>query len=202
MRTTQIQRSITWFVGAIACLLVISPALAGGPSDAQGAAPQGSSVPGFPVPSAETSRNKHHQPADVTFTKWVTTFPLMEGVTGGDAPGEFVGEVLQRQVSQRQAESCYQPAPNCGRVIRLEAFYEVRAGDRSFVALIRGGSSGDTGAAQLDGTILFGWRTGARVHVEFKTMIPASSTDSACMGAPAGKTCFHGTIHVEGVPKD
>jgi hypothetical protein len=202
MRTTQIQRCITWFAGAIACLLVISPALAGAPSDAQGAAPQGSSVPGFPVPSAETSRNKHQQPVDITFTKWVTTFPLMEGITGGDVPGEFVGEVLERQVSQRQAETCYQPAPNCGRVIRLEAFYEVQAGDRSFVALIRGGSSGDTGAAQLDGTILFGWRTGARVHVEFQTMIPASSTDSACVGAPAGKNCFQGTIHVAGVPID
>ena len=200
MRTTQIQRSITWFGGAIACLLVISPALAGGPSDAQSAAPQGSSVPGFS--SAETSRNKHHQSADVTFTKWVTTFPLMEGITGGDVLGVFVGEVLERQVSQRQAETCYQPVPNCGRVIRLEAFYEVQAGDRSFVALIRGGSSGDTGAAQLDGTILFGWRTGARVHVEFQTMIPASSTDSACVGAPAGKNCFQGTIHVERAPGD
>ena len=126
----------------------------------------------------------------------------MEGITGGDVPGDFVGEVLQRQVSQRQAETCYLPAPNCGRVIRLEAFYEVHAGNRSFVALIRGGTSGDTGAAQLDGTILFGWRTGARVHVEFQTMSPASPTDSACVGAPAGSVCFQGTIHVERAPED
>jgi hypothetical protein len=202
MRTTRIQRRIAWFVSAIAILLVIPPGLAGGPSDAQRAAPQGSRVPGFPVSGTETSRNKHHQPVHITFTKWVTTSPLMEGITGGDVPGDFVGEVLQRQVSQRQAETCYLPAPNCGRVTRLEALYEVQAGNRSFVALIRGGTSGDTGAAQLDGAILFGWRTGARVHVEFQTMRPASPTDSACVGAPAGIVCFQGTIHVERAPED
>ena len=52
-------------------------------------------------------------------------------------------------MSQRQAETCYLPAPNCGRVIRLEAFYEVQAGNHSFVALIRGGTSGDTGATNV-----------------------------------------------------
>jgi hypothetical protein len=119
----------------------------------------------------------------------------MEGFTGGDVPGDFVGEVLERQVSQRQADECYAP-PSCGRIIRLEAMYEVRAGNHSFTALIRGGTSGDTGAALLDGVILFGWRTGARVHVEFQTMPAPSPTESGCAGAPDGKTCFQGTITI------
>ena len=88
-----------------------------------------------------------NRPIEVTFTKWVTTFPLMEGFWGDDLANRFVGEIFQRQVSQRQADNCYLPAPNCGRIIRLEALYEFHAGDHSFTALIRGGTSGDSGAA-------------------------------------------------------
>ena len=107
-----------------------------------------------------------NRPIDVTFTKWVVPGTLlMEGFWGDDPANQFLGEILQRQVSQRQAETCFLPAPNCGRVIRLEAVYEFHNGDQSFTALIRGGTSGDTGAAVLDGTILFGWRVGAPVHV-------------------------------------
>jgi hypothetical protein len=68
-------------------------------------------------------------PIEVTYTKWITTFPLMEGFWGDNFANKFVGEVFQRQVSQRQAENCYLPAPNCGRIIRLEALYEFRNGD-------------------------------------------------------------------------
>jgi hypothetical protein len=53
-----------------------------------------------------------------------------------------------------------------------------------------------TGAALLDGVILAGWRTGAPVHVAFDTIT------TGCFGAPAGKTCFVGTIHVGRVPRD
>src|SRR4051812_43349362 len=74
-------------------------------------------------------------PIEMTFTKWISTFPLMEGYWGDDLANKFVGEIFQRQVSQRQADTCYLPAPNCGRIIRLEALYEVRAGDQSFTAL-------------------------------------------------------------------
>jgi hypothetical protein len=122
----------------------------------------------------------------------------MEGFWNDDLSNKFLGEVLQRQVSQRQADTCYLPAPNCGRVIRLEALYEVHNGDRSFSALIRGGTSGDTGAALLDGTILFGWRVGAPVHVVFQSV----AGTSGCVGAPLGATCFQGTIHIVRAPKD
>jgi hypothetical protein len=210
MKTIRIRSRIAGFVSAIAILLQISPALAGRPN-AQLPMTQGSRVPGFPLPSTETARSKHHGPVEVTFTKWVSTFPLMEGFTGGDLPGDFVGEILERQVSQRQAVKCYLPVPNCGRVIRLEAMYEVQAGEEAekeagkhtFTALIRGGTSGDTGAALLDGVILFGWRTGARVHVEFQTYAaPPNGPGCLDIRAPKDRTCFMGTIHIERASKD
>ena len=122
----------------------------------------------------------NHQMFEVTFTKWITgTSPsgtfLMAGLTGGDAPGSFSGEVLDRKVSTD------------GRTTLLHPVYEVISGNRSFTALIRGGQN-STGLGLLDGVILEGWRTGARVHVEFQRM-----TD--CYGAPPG-TCFQGTIRI------
>jgi hypothetical protein len=161
MSTTRSPRRVAALVGAIVMLL---PALA---------LAQGHGDPNLPV--------------EVTFTKWVTTYPLMEGFWGGDRANEFVGEILQRQVSVN-------PAVNS--IVRLEAIYEFHAGDHSLTALIRGGTNNVTGAAQLDGVVLAGWRTGALVHVEFDTIT------GGCAGAPDGKTCFVGTIRVERAPRD
>ena len=111
----------------------------------------------------------------------------MAGYWGGDPANAYVGEVLERQVSVNPAMTS---------IIRLEAVYEIQNGDHSFTALIRGGTNNVTGAAQLDGIVLAGWRTGAPVHVEFDTL-PAG-----CPGAPAGRACFAGTIHVDRAPRD
>ena len=164
MSTMRLHSRVACFVGAVALLVQISPAL------------------------AEDHRDDN-RPVDVAFTKWITTFPLMEGFWGGDLANKYVGEVLQRQVSVN---------PALNGIVRLEAIYEIQNGDHSFTALIRGGSNNVTGAAQLDGVILAGWRTGARVHVAFDT-IPGTT---GCFGAPAGKTCFVGTIHVGRAPRD
>ena len=72
-------------------------------------------------------------------------------------------------------------------------------GDHSFTALIRGGTSGDTGAACSTAPSWFGWRVGAPVHVEFQTV---SRHDPCLRGAPPGATCFQGTIHVGRAPRD
>jgi hypothetical protein len=115
----------------------------------------------------------------------------MAGSTGGDIPGTFVGEVLQRQLTAN-------PNLKAG-IIKLEAIYEVHDvnGDHVFTALIRGGTNQATGAALLDGVVLAGWRTGADVHVQFQT-IPGTT---GCVGAPSGVTCFEGTIHIGRAPK-
>ena len=127
----------------------------------------------------------------VTFTKWVTgvatptpgdqpapTRFLMRGIVGGAlGPGAFVGEVLDHKLST----AGHVTVP----INALEAVYEVQAGE-TFEALIRGGQS--QGRGLLDGVILNGWRTGARVHVDFR-VIPR------CEGNPAGP-CFQGTIRI------
>ena len=164
MRSIRLHSRVACFVGAVALFVQISPA-------------------------AAEDHGDNNRPVEIAFTKWVTTFPLMEGFWGGDLANKYVGEVLQRQVSVN---------PALNGIVRLEAIYEIENGDRSFTALIRGGSNNVTGAAQLDGVVLAGWRTGARVHVEFDT-IPAAT---GCFGAPAGKTCFVGTIHVGRAPRD
>jgi hypothetical protein len=113
-------------------------------------------------------------------------FSLLEGFVGDRIPGSFVGEVLWRQASIN------------GHVVGLEAMDEVLDGDRSFTALIRGGQNA-AGAGRLDGVILDGWRTGARVQVEFQRYLPS---EGGCIGAPLGKTCFLGIIHVGRAPRD
>ena len=137
-----------------------------------------------------------NRPVEITFTKWGVTAPpppaaqppfgLFEGFSDDGLPGSFVAEVLWRQ-----------PSLN-GHVIGLEAMYEVVDGDRSFTALIRGGTNA-AGAGLLDGVILAGWRTGARVHVEFQRHL---ASEGGCVGAPLGKTCFEGIIQVGQAPRD
>jgi hypothetical protein len=163
MRTMPIHRQVSAVVAAIVPLILLSPVLSGSQPD-------------------------NNRPIHISFTKWVTAFPLMEGFTDGDVVGAYAGEVLQRQVSVN---------PNLNGIVRLEAIYEVQAGDHTFTALIRGGTDALTGKAILDGVVLAGWRVGAPVHVEFDT-IPANT---GCAGAPPNTTCFQGTIDVGRAPK-
>lgn len=147
-------------------------------------------MPSALAEGAPNGRDKHD--VVVTFTKWVTAVVppipgeavasrfLMAGIVGGDVAGDFVGEVLDRRVSTTGTVTA--------QIVSLEALYEVRAGDHSFTALIQGGQNNGTRKALLDGVILDGWRTGARVHVEFTVI-------SGCAGKPAGP-CFEGTIRI------
>jgi hypothetical protein len=167
MRSVRIHTRVACVVGAIALLFHVAPVTAAGDDDP-------------------------NRPVQTTFTKWVTTFPLMEGFWAGDLANKFVGEVLQRQASAN-------PAVN--GIVRLEAIYQFHFGDQYLTALIRGGTNSVTGAARLDGVVLAGWRIGAPVHVEFDT-IPGVPGVTGCVGAPEGKTCLVGTIHVGRAPRD
>jgi hypothetical protein len=161
MKTIRFRTRVASLLSAIVLVFQISPAVAFGMQGAW----------------------QNHQRFEVTFTKWITgSSPsgtlLMAGFTRGDAFGDFAGEVLTRKVSTD------------GRTVLLQPIYQVKAGDRSFTALILGGEN-STGYALLDGVILEGWRTGARVHVEFQMI-------SECKD-PAGvthKPCFQGTISI------
>jgi hypothetical protein len=191
-------RTVTSFVIAVVLLLQISPALADGQPDAQLAMTQGSRFPGMPVPSTDAAKHKRRGPVDVTFTKWRTAVipatpestarSLFAGFVGGDlGAGDFVAEVLERKVST--------PGTITVSIAALDALYEVQAGERSFIALIQGGSA--TGAGLLDGVILSGWRTGAHVHVAFKTVTTCTDPDGVTHGP-----CFVGNIGVERAPED
>ena len=124
-------------------------------------------------------------PVEVTFTKWVTTFPAMAGVTGGAVPGTFAGAVLSRD-----------PFDN-GTIVQLEARYGVIAGDpaQSFVAHIEGKQNNTTQKAVLNGTVTSGWLVGAQVHATYDVIVPAPGT-SCVPGAPVNRTCFQGTIRI------
>lgn len=124
-------------------------------------------------------------PVEVTFTKWITTYPEMAGVTGGDVVGTFAGAVLSRD-----------PFDN-GTIVQLEARYGVNAADpaHSFVAIIEGKQNNNTQAAVLNGTVTSGWMVGAQVHATFDVIVPATGT-SCVPQAPVNRTCFQGTIRV------
>jgi hypothetical protein len=162
---------VTLLVGAIVIMLPVSVAMAEGKGD-------------------------HNRPVEITFTKWGVPAPpppapqppfgLFEGFADDGLPGSFNAEVLWRQASVN------------GHVAGLEAMYEVVDGDRSFTALIRGGSN-PAGLGLLDGVIMAGWRTGARVHVVFQRYLPS---EGGCVGAPVGRNCFVGVIHIGRAPRD
>jgi hypothetical protein len=175
MRTSRIHNHVAVFACAIALLLQVTPAL------------------------AQNQRNNDHKngPVDISFTKWgapppavppTPFFGLFEGFSDDGLVGSFGAEVLWRQASVN------------GHVAGLEAMYEVVDGDRSFTALIRGGSNA-AGLGLLDGVILAGWRIGARVQVSFQRYLAIPGA-SSCDGAPVNKTCFVGTIRVGRAPRD
>jgi hypothetical protein len=181
MTLVLVKRRIVLAAAAMLVLFQIPPTLAAG---------QGARVPGVVTPDSKAAGGRSRRPVEITYTKWVNVvdgFTLLEGFTGGDVVGDFTGEALQAQRSYN------------GEIQRIEATYQVLAGERSFTALIRGGRTTNPGDAILDGVILAGWRTGAPVHVEFRVVPAPSSTESGCEGAPAGITCFQGTIQV-GLP--
>src|SRR5688572_11132628 len=124
-------------------------------------------------------------PVEVTFAKWITAFPLMAGVTGGDVPGTFSGAVLSRD-----------PFDN-GTIVQLEARYEVNGDDptRSFVAQIEGKQNNPTQKAVLNGAVTAKWMVGAQVHVTFDVIVPPAGT-SCVPQAPLDRTCFQGTIRL------
>lgn len=207
MNTISVRGCLASIGAAVVILAQISPARAGGPSDAQLAMTQGARVPGMTVAGADKGRNKRHGPVDVTFTKWrtalippppaETTRRLFAGFVGGDlGKGGFVAEVIDRKAST----PCTLAAPPCTPGVTpptitdestagLQAIYEVQGREEHFIALIQGGSNSAGG--RLEGVIVSGWRTGAHVRVRFDTVSSCTDPDGGTHGP-----CFVGTIHV------
>ena len=53
-------------------------------------------VPSSPIPTNDNSINSVGHTFDATFTKYITNYPIMSGVVGGDVgTGTYAGEVLK-----------------------------------------------------------------------------------------------------------
>lgn len=116
----------------------------------------------------------------ITVTNWFTcaTCTTIRGVVAGDVVGTLRGAVI----------AVGPPAANGAAFQTLHDRFVVRAarGSRSFVALVNGRRSLQSGTAVLDGLVTDGWEKGAMVHVELRP--------TACVQSARG--CYTGTIHV------
>jgi hypothetical protein len=113
---------------------------------------------------------------EITFTKWIDTYPVMAGFTSYGA-GTMSGEILSRI--------------DDGVSMHLVARYEITDphGTHSFKAVIQGKADDKTGAYDLNGIVTWGWMIGAHVHAVFQRFTPCEY----------GKrnVCFQGTITMQ-----
>lgn len=120
---------------------------------------------------ASADGRRHHRDAENTFTKWLTTFPAMAGVVGGDVgAGTYAGEILK-----------YTP----GTTTVIEALYHFNGSKRSFTALVHVEQTGLK--AKISGVVTDGWLKGHQVKGGY--------TQITCTEAPGG-TCFRGTLDI------
>lgn len=111
---------------------------------------------------------------DITFTKWITTFPNMEGIVGGDVGvGTFAGEILT-----------FLPGLH---ITNIEALYHMNGGNHFFSAHVFVTENEDTGKATITGVVTDGWHKGKDVLGEY--------TIISCPDKTLG-LCFQGTLHI------
>jgi hypothetical protein len=120
---------------------------------------------------AAADGHRDHRIAHNTFTKWVTAFPTMAGVVGGDVgKGTYAGEVLK-----------YTP----GTTTVIEALYHFNGSRHSFTALVHVEQTGLK--AKITGVVTEGWRKGHPVKGRY--------TQITCTEAPDGN-CFRGKLNI------
>jgi hypothetical protein len=127
-----------------------------------------------PVALADKGGVKGHT-FNVTFTKWITTYPNMAGVVGGAVgAGTFAGEILN--------------IGTVGNITTIEALYHMNGSRHSFTAHVYVTQNNVTGTAVITGRVTEGWLEDAQVTGEYKVLVP-------CPIGTAGM-CFQGTLHV------
>ncbi len=120
---------------------------------------------------ASANGGRRHGDAQNTFTKWITAYPAMAGVVGGDVgSGTYAGEILK-----------YTP----GTTTVIEALYHFNGSRHSFSALVHVEQTGLR--AVISGVVTDGWLKGHAVKGKY--------TQITCSQAPDG-TCFQGTLNV------
>ena len=117
---------------------------------------------------------------NATFTKWVTNFPIMEGVVGGDVgTGTFVGDVLN--------------VSSVGDITSIDVLYHFNGRVHSFTAHNFVTWNTALGTAVITGLVTEGWLKGAAVTGEFdvKGICPIPTP-----GNSVGTQCYEGVLHV------
>ena len=116
---------------------------------------------------------------DVTFTKWISSYPNMVGVVGGAVrTGTFAGEILNLST--------------VGNFTNIEAMYHMNGSRHSFTAHVYVTQNNVTGMATITGRVTAGWLKGAPVTGEYKVW-------ASCPLTPPGSStmCFQGTLHIQ-----
>jgi hypothetical protein len=114
---------------------------------------------------------RDHRNAENTFTKYVSAYPAMAGVVGGDVgKGTYAGEILK-----------YTP----GTTTVIEALYHFNGSRHSFSALVHVEQTGLK--AVISGVVTEGWLKGNPVKGKY--------TQITCTQAP-DNTCFQGTLDI------
>lgn len=124
------------------------------------------------VASADGGRHRHD--AENTFTKYVSAYPIMAGVVGGDVgDGIYAGEILKRTAGTATTPTV------------IEALYHFNGSRHSFTALVHVEQTGLK--AVISGVVTDGWLKGHPVVGQY--------TQITCTQAPSG-VCFQGTLDI------
>ena len=123
---------------------------------------------------------------DATFTKYITNYPIMSGVVGGDVgTGIYAGEVLKFET--------------VGLTDYVEAIYHFNGSIHSFTAhvfVVQNNASGP-GIGAITGQVTEGWLKGATLTGEYNVLgVCTISTP----GNLEGTKCYQGILHIS-VPK-
>jgi DNA-binding SARP family transcriptional activator/Tfp pilus assembly protein PilF len=133
-------------------------------------------VAGSPRPVNQSPFSLNPPIIELTFTKWVSTYPTFTGVTSY-GPGTIAVEMLSRI--------------DDGVFTHLSARYELTdpGGTHSFKAVLQGKSNNREGNYNLNGIVTWGFMLGARVHATFHRVTPCEF----------GKlnVCFQGTLQLQ-----
>jgi DNA-binding SARP family transcriptional activator len=113
---------------------------------------------------------------EVTFTKWISTYPDFTGFTSY-GPGTIAVEMLSRI--------------DDGVFTHFSARYEFTdpGGTRSFKTVLQGKMNNREGQYDLNGIVTWGFMLGARVHATFRRIAPCEFGKL--------KVCFQGTLQLQ-----
>lgn len=122
---------------------------------------------------------------NVTFTKWITAYPDMVGVGGGDiGPATFTGEIHSMN--------------DTGDITYVEATYHLKGSKHSFTANVHVTQNDVVGTGSMTGEITDGWLKGGSLIGEYNVypVCPLPETPGNGMGT----LCFQGVLHLRRAP--